>query len=391
MQQKYNFLTLLGITVVAGMSVFSMFFGSGNLVFPLDVGIGSGGNFFFSVLGLIITGVLVPFLGLYGMILYDGDKEKYFSTVHPYLPTIITALILALLGPFGVVPRCIVVAYGGISLLFSGLELWLFSGFLCVLIFFMIRTKRRIVEVIGKYLTPLLLVGVAAITIFGILGGTDTEDLVHTSSSQIFVDSLLTGYNTMDLLAAFFFGITIKHYLNYVLKDHTNAYHNRLCSLGTCIIAACLLSLVYIGFVIVGSKYAVELKTVTPESYLAHIADLTLGGYAKYIAAGTIALACFTTAIILTRLFADFVDETLPNKMSGKVFNSKIITLVISFVLSLMGFKKITILLGGILSFLYPALIAIALGNILEKKFQITVSAKLFWLAIISQIVLVFL
>lgn len=390
MKEKHNLYHLLGVTIIAGMSVFSMFFGSGNLVFPLAVGMSNGDHFLLSTLGLVVTGVIVPFLGLYGMIIYDGDKEKYFSTVHPYLPKIISALILALLGPFGVVPRCIIVAYGGVSLAFPDISLWLFSSIFCLLMFSMIGTKKRIIEVIGKYLTPILLLGVAAIIIFGVFGLSTPVFNSNRDVQSVFLGSILAGYNTMDLLAAFFFGITIKHYLNNVLKNHTDARYNHLCSLGTCVIAALLLAIVYAGFVWIGRKYSADLKTLTPESYLAHIADLTLGGYAKYIAAGTIALACFTTAVILTRLFADFIDEAVPQNMSGKIFNSKVITLVTSFALSLVGFKKITMFLGGILSFLYPALIAIALGNILEKKFNITVSAKLFWFAIASQAVMFF-
>ena len=390
MQKRYNFLDLLGITAVAGMSVFSMFFGSGNLVFPLSIGMKSGQHILVGVFGLVITGVLVPFLGLYGIIMYNGDRDKYFSRIHPYLPQIITALILGLLGPFGVVPRCILVAYGGITLVLPDLQLWVFSGIFCVLVFFMIRTKKQIVEVMGKYLTPFLLFGVTAIISFGIIGDFKVPESDSVSLGQVFSNALLTGYNTMDLLAAFFFGITITQYLNYVLRDHTDSYRRAVCGFGTCFIAMLLLTIVYAGFIMIGNKYAAELNNVAPESYLAHIADITLGGYSKYIAAITIALACFTTAVILTRLFADFVQETLFHNLKSKVWNGKIISLVISFALSLMGFEIITKFLGGVLSFLYPALIAIAAGNIIEKIFRIKVSAKLFWLAIVSQAAIVF-
>lgn len=390
MKKEYSIYHLAGITIIAGMSVFSMFFGSGNLVFPLSIGMKSGQHLFMGILGLVITGVLVPFLGLYGIIMYNGDRNKYFSTIHPYLPQIITALILGILGPFGVVPRCILVAYGGVTLILPNLQLWIFSGIFCVLVFFMIRTKRQIVEVMGKYLTPFLLFGVAAIILFGIVSDFKVVESDRASLNQVFSDALLTGYNTMDLLAAFFFGITIKQYLNYVLRDHTDAYHRTICGLGTCFIAMLLLTIVYAGFIMIGNKYAEVLNGVAPESYLAHIADITLGGYSKYVAAITIALACFTTAVILTRLFADFVQATLFKNLKNKVWNSKIISLVISFALSLMGFEIITKFLGGILSFLYPALIAIAAGNIIEKIFRIKVSAKLFWLAIASQAAIVF-
>lgn len=389
MQKKYSFLTLLSITVVAGMSVFSMFFGSGNLVFPLSVGINSGQHSFWGILGLCITGVLVPFFGLYGVIIYNGDKDKYFSTVHPYLPKIITALILALLGPFGVVPRCIVVAYGGVKLVFTELPLWLFSGICCVLIFFMIKTKKQIIEVMGKYLTPFLLFGVAVIIIWGVSGDYQSLYQNNITSKEVFFESLFAGYNTMDLLAAFFFGITIKQYLNNILKGHTDQRSNALSSFGACMIAAILLTLVYTGFVFIGNKYSAALVNTQPESYLAHVANLTLGGYSKYIAAITIALACFTTAVILVRLFADFIEETIPRKITQtKYFDGKIISLAISFALSLMGFKTITVFLGGILSFLYPALIAIAVGNIIEKTFKIKISAPLFWIVVVSNTLL---
>ena len=67
------------IIFTTGLAMFAMFFGSGNLVFPLRLGVESGDSYIASTIGFIITGVAMPFLGLFSVMLYKGDKNKYFG------------------------------------------------------------------------------------------------------------------------------------------------------------------------------------------------------------------------------------------------------------------------------------------------------------------------
>jgi LIVCS family branched-chain amino acid:cation transporter len=102
-----------------GLAMFAMFFGSGNLVFPLNLGVISGEDYIVSVLGFMLTGVFMPFVGLLSVMLYNGSRSKFFGLLGKKILLLITMAILLLLGPFGVIPRCVVVAYGAMAALIS--------------------------------------------------------------------------------------------------------------------------------------------------------------------------------------------------------------------------------------------------------------------------------
>ena len=67
------------VIAVTGMALFAMFFGAGNMIFPLQIGCLSGQHVLPSTVAFIITGVGVPFLGLFAVSLYEGDYWKFFQ------------------------------------------------------------------------------------------------------------------------------------------------------------------------------------------------------------------------------------------------------------------------------------------------------------------------
>ena len=105
------------VILSTGFALFSMFFGSGNLVFPILVGKESGSHFLFASLGILLTGAVVPFLGAFGIMLYDGKFEKFFAPIGKVGTFLFTVIALCLLGPFAVVPRCMTVAHGALHTL----------------------------------------------------------------------------------------------------------------------------------------------------------------------------------------------------------------------------------------------------------------------------------
>ncbi|MFN5382003.1 MAG: branched-chain amino acid transport system II carrier protein [Alphaproteobacteria bacterium] len=83
------------ITLTTGLAMFDMFFGSGNLVFHLKIGMQSGNQYMLASIGLILTGIMVPFLGLFNMILYQGNKDQYFGLLGRYGPFTLSLLMLS--------------------------------------------------------------------------------------------------------------------------------------------------------------------------------------------------------------------------------------------------------------------------------------------------------
>jgi LIVCS family branched-chain amino acid:cation transporter len=370
-------MTYKRVVLTSGFAMFSMFFGSGNLVFPLIIGKETLDVSVYGTLGLISTAVIVPFLGLFGMILYNGDTRAYFNKLGKIPAFLLTLMMLSLMGPFGVVPRCITVAYGGLNVLYPSMPFIWFSLSFCALITLLIWKSNRVVDVIGLVLTPFKLGGLLLLLLIGLYYAPPVTSTTISSSTGFFT-GLHLGYQTMDLMAAFFFSATTVAYLRQNLhKGDGGAILFRI-SLYSLLIGAALLAIAYIGFVALGAYYAPDLGGIKPESLLVAIADKTLGTLALPIVGYTMAVACLATAVILTLLFVDFLStEILKGKIGEKT--AIFITIGITFVISLLGFSRICSVLGEILELTYPALIGLAVGNILAATTKIDLSRYAFW------------
>src|SRR5690554_6254558 len=102
-----------------GMAMFSMFFGSGNTVFPVFIGQMAQEQAGAAIGGLLITAVLVPFFGLVCISLFDGKYLDFFKRLGVVPGWGIAILIMSLIGPFAAIPRCIVIAYATFSTFFN--------------------------------------------------------------------------------------------------------------------------------------------------------------------------------------------------------------------------------------------------------------------------------
>ena len=373
-------MSYLRLVLIAGFAMFSMFFGSGNLVFPLLTGVQSQGHFGLAAIGLLITGVVVPFIGLLAMIYYSGNRALFLKALGGPMALFLTFSMLGLLGPFAVVPRCAIVAQGSLSLLWSQIPPFLLNAAFCVITLILAWKRSKIIDIIGRILTPGLLLGIFILIGFGLFMGPPPLDGTMLPSKAL-TCGIIEGYKTMDLLAAFFFSASTVAYIASALKTHADKQNLERLSLNACLIGAFLLGLVYIGFVALGAKYAPVLHHVDPEKLLVVIAQHSLGALALPLASLVIALACLTTATILTSLFADFFyTEILKEKLSR---HSVLVgTIVISYIISLAGFTLLGHWIEIVLAFAYPALIVYTISAIVANKTGYDLRRFLFWVTL---------
>jgi len=369
------------LVISTGFAMFSMFFGSGNLVFPLLVGKDSGGHFLWAALGIVLTGVLVPFMGVGAMMLYNGDNRSFFGSLGKYAKFWLPFIILGLMGPFGVLARCVTVAHGSFKLLLPETPLVLFSILSCVLIFAITANKSKIVTVLGKWLTPFLLVSLFAIAGFGYMNST-AAFTDNGNWQSAFSTGVFQGYQTMDLLAAFFFStFVIRH-----LESHSDGTSMTRQFIRASIIGGSLLSVVYLLLVFLGYAYGPALTGVAPQEMLGVIAQQALGTYSAPVVCTAVVLACFTTAVVLATLFAEFLENEVSQKKLSTHW-AMVITLLIAFLVSTLDFAGIASFLGPILEAIYPALIVLTVINVCSKVWRtknrrwpvvLTLAAKLF-------------
>jgi branched-chain amino acid:cation transporter, LIVCS family len=347
-----------------GFAFFSMFFGSGNLVFPISVGQEGAGHYGLASLGILLTGVLVPFLGVLGMVIHRGEIGDFFRYLGKTGTLLFSLFALSLMGPFGVLARCLTVAHGALLLITPEVPLIVTSLLLCALIFVLTINRHRVVTILGALLTPFLLVSIGAIAFFGLKNGT-MPAAVEGAGFAAFKNGFFQGYQTMDLLAAFFFSsFVIQH-----LQKANSSSPMRL-FLKSALLGGGLLGLVYFALVMLGGIYAPQLVGVPPQEMLGRIAFEALGPMAAPCVCVAVILACLTTAIVLTTLFADFLRQSiLRNRIGNK--RALLVTLVIGFTVSTLQFSGISRFLGPILEMIYPALIALTLVVSIHKMVQL--------------------
>ena len=369
-RSRYSHWVSFFLVSSTGFAMFSMFFGSGNLVFPLAIGNAVQGQYIWAMVGLLLTGVFVPFLGLKAIVLFDGSYEKFFARLGKYAPLILPLLMLSIMGPFGVIPRCITVAHGSFLLLFPETSLLSFSIVMSIVIFFMTHNESQVVSLLGIILTPVLLLSLIAIVFFGIKDGS-VQHLGEWSPSDSFSEGFLKGYQTMDLLASFFFASVVIHHMKNKLKAyHMPVKKEEKLSLFAMILGAGLLAVIYTAFVYLGAAYTDVLDPRLPEQALGVIAAHTLGPYAAPILCTAVILACLTTAVVLTLVFAEFLQEKITlNKLNFSW--AVILTLIASVLVSTLKFKGIAAFIGPILEIIYPGLILMVVLSIFHRLYDV--------------------
>lgn len=355
--------------------MFSMFFGSGNIVFPVLIGSEAQSSFLFAILGFIATGVCLPFLGLVGIMQFQGNRQKYFELLTPIPAFLLTLVMLLLMGPAGIIPRCASVSFGGFIAMVPSCPQWLFNALFCLIIAGLIWKKNRIIEIIGIYLTPIKLGSFILLIIVGLYFASWKLG-VGKAPLECFSKGLTSGYQTMDLVASFFFGSAIYEYIKIRVESKMKAsgqsvddqtLQKNLLSLGikASLVGGFSLSLCYVGFVLLGAEYASILTNVAPESFLMVIANHTMGALSVPFIGITLIVSCLATATITASIFADFLKEdVLRNMLSREI--CIIITLLMAYTLSLLGFKGICDFLGAILTWVYPFLMCYAVFQMMR-------------------------
>lgn len=368
--------------VAIGFAIFSMFFGAGNIVFPLILGEYAQDRIFFGISGMMITAVLVPLIGMLGMILYQGDYNAYFRRIGKIPGMIMVVTILALIGPFAGIPRCITISYAtltafGIEAL-PGVNLVTFSLFSCAIIFACTIRPARLLDLLGKVLTPILIGSLALIAVKGLCV---MPHIGHASDTalRIFSRGFAEGYNTMDLLASFFFSsvimVCMRERQEGVVVDSRRFF--TIATLGA-LIAALLLSVVYLSFSTLAAGYHGYFAGVPNHEMLGAMARQVLGPYAGLIVGVTVFFAVLTTMIALTTIFSKFLQETVfKNKISYPV--ALAMTLAVAFGVSTLHFDGISRLIGPVLQVCYPALIVLAFANLLGKFYDFKLVRPLFY------------
>lgn len=345
-----------------GLAFFSMFFGSGNLVFPLFLGQYAGDNWAYVAIGFLLTGVIAPLLGVIAMVAYQGDNKLFFSTLGKKKALIFVTILMLVWIPFGAAPRCIRVGYESFAAAFGDIPLWLFGIFYSLIVYFSIIRKSRMIEVLGHFLTPTLLVSLGILCFLGLMG---TEAPIATGNSvgNIFYQGVIHGYETMDLIASFFFSLSIITVIQAGQKDVGQAMKKALFS---GLIGMGILALVYLVIIYLAARNSSELSHLAKDQLLPFISKQFLGVRFSIIPVVAIILACLTTSVAMLSVFSDFVKENyLSSDKTGTL--SVLLGVLLTYILSLFTFDGLMVVTTPILEVSCPLLVLLTLYNLIKK------------------------
>lgn len=367
MKKKLNF----SQTLLIGSLLFGLYFGAGNLIFPIELGQNSGYNLYKVVLGFIISGVGLPLLGVVASAISKNDSLfEMGKTVSDKFAYIFTTALYLTIGPFFAIPRTSTVAFevgiaSNISEKNTKLFLLLFSLVFFITVLAFALKPGKVMDNIGKILTPTFLILLSVLVILAIvkpmgpLG--QIKPTQNYQNNPLFV-GILDGYNTMDALASLAFAIIIISSIRKLgVKDSNQIAKETLKSGIICLFA---MSTVYVSLAFMSSSSVKIMKLGNNGGIiLSNISFYYLGNFGKILLAAIVIIACLKTAIGLIIACSEIFIQMYPNSLSYKT-NAIIFTLI-SFLIANLGLQNIITLSIPVLMYLYPLSIVLIFLSLL--------------------------
>lgn len=353
--------------ILVGSMLFGMFFGAGNLIFPVHLGQEAGSNILSANVGFMLTAIGLPFLGIIAMGVSRSnglfDLASRINTTYAHFITI--ALYLSI-GPAFALPRTAAVSFeiGFASHIDSSMQtiyLAIFTIIFFLLALFFALKPGKIIIWIGKILNPLFLIFLAILIITAFINPMGSPaDMAAQGAYQndALTKGIIEGYNTMDALASLAFGIIVIHTLyDLGLKQPKDI---ALGTLKAGIVVLILMGIIYSALSYIGATSLGQLPlSANGGIALADISTYYFGSFGHILLASTVTIACLKTAIGLITACSTTFSELYPNTLSYKSY-VYLITLV-SFLISNVGLTSIIYLAIPILMLLYPLAITLIL------------------------------
>ncbi len=362
--------------ILIGSMLFGLFFGAGNLIFPVHMGQEAGSNVVSATLGFLVTGIGLPFLGVVAIgVSKSSGLFDLASRVHPIYGYIMTVLLYLTIGPFFALPRTGTVSYEiGLAPYIAteyhtvGLAVFTILFFFVALLFSLKPSK--ILTWVGKILNPLFLVFLAFLVIVSFLKpmGSTSDAAIHgIYATDPFFKGFTEGYNTMDALASLAFGIIVVQTIKGL-----GVQSPRNIAIGTIkagsvsvllmgVIYGCL---AYIGATSIGQYNLSENGGIA----LAQIANYYFGSMGSILLAIIVTLACLKTAIGLITACSETFQELFPASFSYKSY--VVLFTLLSCLIANIGLTQIISLSIPVLMFLYPLAITLILLALLSPLFK---------------------
>jgi len=363
MNTKARKLLPWGIVFVITAAVFSGHFGVGDVIFPAILGRGSGATWFIAALGYGVINSLGVFLAY--LIVANHDKSLLGLTsmiLGKNYGIVYTTIAMLIMGPVFIAPRVSSATHEmAVAPFFPSVPLWVTLLIYFALNFYFAYNRSEVINRLGKYLAPILIIFMLILIFKGIISPLSTP--VSPGSSTAFTDGILNGYNTMNALGASIFGLWLINELKMRgLKDLESRRIN-LIIIGS--IAALALLLTSTGLTYLGASSGALFPKAQIGELTVKIADGLLGYFGKIVFGIIIAFACMTTSVGLISAAGDTFEQMTNGKLKYKVIVG--LSCLVGFLLGLVGLARIVRYTVPWLMLIYPALIVLLIMGLFPK------------------------
>ena len=348
-----------------GVTLFSMFFGAGNLIFPPYLGAQAGTSAWTAFIGFAMSAVGLPVLGVIAVTV-SGGLNALASRVHPKFAFVYIAVLYLAIGPCLAIPRTASTSFSMAGPPFlpesvpeAPVQL------LYTIVFFLAASlvamhPEKLTEYLGKRLTPVLLTLIAALFLAALVnpaGPAAAPAEAYASAAP--VEGFLYGYQTMDTLAALNFGMIVALNVQALGVREEKAVTGETVFAGW--IAGALLLAVYAMLTFVGRLSGTAFPgTADGTEVLMRTAEHLFGKAGALILALIFVIACFNTCVGLLSCCGKYFNGCFPRiGYRAWVWGFA----AVSAVLANVGLEAILLFSVPVLNAIYPlAILLIALA-----------------------------
>lgn len=357
-----------GDFLVIGMALFSMFFGAGNLIFPPLLGQETGTSWIVGFLFFFIFDVGLALVAILALINKGEYSMDGVTGVMGKVPgTIINCITVLCIGPLLAIPRTAATTFEiGVAPLFPGFSSWIFSAIFFAVVLVLTIRPSGVVDIIGKFLTPVLVIGLLAMIIKGAvtpLGAIDVADRVGAVKTGTY-----NGYQTLDVLASLVFIMIIANSAKD--KGYTEPKAMSGAVIKSSVVAAVGLFVIYGGLTFLGATTCgIEaLQGMSQTELLVSITKALFGNVGVILLGIVVLFACWTTAIGLVSSCGSFFE----NLTHGKLKYTTVVTIVciFSWLISNAGVSTIISVSAPLLMLVYPGVLALIVLAFFHKKIK---------------------
>lgn len=366
--EKQGSISLTKDSVIVGFALFAMFFGAGNLIFPPTLGQASGTLWPWGFIGFLLADAVLSCLGVFVVNAAGGPRHAFDRALGKVGGTVLgTAAILCLCVLFAM-PRTAATTFelSVAPYLGEGAHMWLvpFSVVFFVIVFLLACRKSRVVDIIGKFFTPTLVIGIVVLIVAGIAHPIGSVEAPLTST--VFQEGVRAGYQAMDVLGAAAFSIIILD--SAVVKAHPEGRPRLTLLARASIGAVIMLGLVYGGLTYLGATSLPLGSNLSQADLLVAIVQALLGGAGLVLLSIIVLLACVTTAVALVSSAADFFHMLFGGRVS---YNALLLAdCVIGALICDIGLDNIIQFADPVLGVVYPPFITVVVLLLFHRRIK---------------------